>query len=261
MTNRPDAYKAASSRIYDYLIGGTDNYEVDRIAAHAFLDAHPNARNSARATRGFVLRAANFMAEQGIAQFLDIGAGIPTTPNVHQAVRSIRPDARVVYVDNDPIAIAKGQALRDTDGVITVEGDLRDPAGFLANPEVTGLLDFSRPVAVLTVAIWHFLPDDALVPAQAALREALAPGSLLAVSHAFTAALTAAQLRAVEALYRQTTNPVKGRSRAQIEALLDGFELVEPGLVPLHEWQPRPGDPYPEESPEALAGVGVLRPS
>lgn len=261
MTRTPDAYKASSARIYDYLLGGTDHYEVDRQAAEAFLAGVPNARNSARATRGFALRAARFMAEQGVRQFLDIGAGIPTTPNIHEIVRSVHPQARVVYVDNDAIAIAKGQALRDEPGVITVDGDLREPAGFLANPEVTGQLDFSRRVGVLTVAIWHFVSDDALDQAQLGLRESLAPGSFLALSHACTENIPLAQIRAGEALYKQTTNTVKARTRTRIAALLNGFHIVEPGLVTLHEWQPRPGDPYPEESPEALAGVGVLRPA
>ncbi|MFB4275680.1 SAM-dependent methyltransferase [Nonomuraea sp. MTCD27] len=259
MTKTFDASMPSASRIYDYLLGGTDNYECDRQAGEAFVTALPNARNSARATRGFALRAARYLAEQGFDQILDVGAGIPTTPNVHQIVHEVRPGARVVYVDNDPVAIAKGQALRDEDGVITVEGDLRAPASFLNNPGVRDMIDFSRPVGVLTVAVWHFVGDEHLAPAPAELRAALAPGSYLALSHACTENLTPAQIRAGEALYKRTTNPVKARSREQIEALLDGFALVEPGLVPLHEWRPRDGDPYPEESPEAFAGVGILR--
>ncbi|MFI7470555.1 SAM-dependent methyltransferase [Nonomuraea sp. NPDC049646] len=259
MKKTPDAYKASSARIYDYFLDGTDNYQVDREAAEQFLAAVPTARNSARATRGFVLRVARWMAEQGLTQFLDIGCGIPTTPNVHEVIWEVRPDARVVYVDNDRIVLAKGQALRDEPGVITVEGDLRNPAGIFADPEVRGMVDFSQPIGVLTVAVWHFLPDDALDAALAELRAGLPAGSWWAMSHACTESLTPAQVRAAEALYRQTTNPVRGRSRAEIHAMFDGFDLTEPGLVPLHEWRPRAGDPYPEPSPEALAGVGILR--
>lgn len=259
MTSVPEASKASSARIYDYFLGGRFNYEVDREAAREFLAALPTARASARATRGLVLRAARFMAEQGIDQIVDVGAGIPTTPNVHEIVHSVQPKARVVYVDNDPIAIAYGQALRDEDGVITVEGDLRAPASFLNNPDVRDMIDFSRPVGVLTVAVWHFIPDEYLASAQTELCSALTPGSYLALSHACTENLTPAQIRAGEALYKRTTNPVKARSREQIATLLDGFDIVEPGLVPLHEWRPREGDPYPEESPEAFAGVGIRR--
>jgi SAM-dependent methyltransferase len=259
MTSNPDALKASSARIYDYLLGGTENYAVDRDAAEMFLTALPNARNAARATRGFVLRAARFMAEQGISQFLDVGCGLPITPDVHEVVRSIHPDARVVYADNDPIVLATGQALRDEPGVVTVEGDLRKPAAMLANAELLDVLDLSKPLGVFTVAVWHFLPDDAFAQAPAELGAALAPGSYWALSHACVENLTSAQIKAGEALYKQTTNPVRARRKKQIKALLDGFELVPPGLVPLHEWHPQAGDPYPEPSAEALAAVGVLR--
>lgn len=254
-----DATVPSGARIYDYLLGGRRNFAVDREAAELFLKAVPNARKAARATRGFVLRAARFMAEQGITQFLDIGCGIPAEPDVHEIARQVHPDARVAYVDNDTIVIAEGQALRDEPGVITVEGDLRNPAAILTNPDVTGLLDLSKPVGVLTVAIWHFLPEETLHRAQAELREGLAAGSYLALSHACTKNLTAAQIAAGQALYRQTTNPVAARSPEEIGALLDGFTTVEPGLVSLHEWRPRDGDPYPEQSSEVLAGVGILR--
>jgi hypothetical protein len=254
-----DATVPSSARIYDHLLGGTDNYAVDREAAELFTAALPNARGSARATRGFVLRAARFMAKQGITQFLDIGCGIPTTPNVHEIVRQVHADARVVYVDNDPVVIAKGQALRDEPGVITVEGDLRNPAAIFGHPDVAERLDVSRPLGVLTVAVFHFLPDDALDRAQRELREGMPAGSHLALQHGSSENLTAAEVEASEALYAQTTNPVRARTREEIAALLDGFDLVEPGLVPLHEWRPQPGDPYPERSPEAFGCVGVLR--
>lgn len=256
---RPDALKASSARIYDYFLGGRDNYAVDREAAEALVAALPSVREGARATRGFVLRTARYMAGSGVRQFLDIGAGIPTRPNVHEIVRSVHPDARIVYVDNDPIAVAKGEALRDEPGVVTVPGDLRAPSVIFKNPKVTGLLDLSKPIGVLTVAVWHFVPEDDATSYQAQLRDALAAGSFLALSHACTEQLSAAEIKAGEALYAQTSNPVRARTRAQITALLDGFDLVEPGLVPLHEWHPHAGDPYPEQSLAALAGVGVLR--
>lgn len=259
MTSRPEASQASSARIYDYFLGGRDNYEVDRIAAEALVAALPNVCDGARATRGFVLRAARFMAEQGVTQFLDVGCGIPTEPNVHEVIRQVHPDARVAYVDNDPIVIARGQAMRDEPGVITAAGDLREPAAIFNDPEVTGLLDLSKPIGVLTVAVWHFVPEDDATSYQTQLRNALAPGSFLALSHACTEQLSAAEIKAGEALYRQTTNPVRARTRAQITALLDGFDLVEPGLVSLHKWHPHASDPYPEHSLAALAGVGVLR--
>lgn len=254
-----DATMASSARIYDHWLGGTDNYAVDREVAATFEAKMPDIPASARASRGFLLRAVRFMAEQGIRQFLDIGAGIPLAPNVHDIAREAHPEARVVCVDNDPIVLAKGDALRNEPGVITVEGDLRDPAAILAHPDVAGLLDFSKPVGVLTVAIWHFMPGDTLARFQAPLRESLASGSYLALTHACTQYLTAAQIEAGEALYAQTTNPVKARTREEVMTLFDGFEIVEPGLVPLHEWRPRAGDPFPEQSTVALAGVGILR--
>ncbi|UBU10067.1 SAM-dependent methyltransferase [Nonomuraea gerenzanensis] len=261
MTSTFDASLPSASRIYDYLLGGTDHYECDRQAGDAFVAAVPNARNAARATRGFALRAARYAAEQGYDQILDVGAGIPTTPNVHQVVHEVNPRAGVVYVDNDPVAIAKGKALRDEDGVITVNGDLRDPASFLLHPHVRGMLDFNRPIAVLTVAVWHFIRDDDTVArAHAELRDGLPAGSMLALSHGCTDYLSPAMVEAAEKLYGQTSNPMKARTTGEIMRLFDGFDLVEPGLVPLHEWHPREGDPYPEESAEALAAVGVLRP-
>jgi len=253
-----DASKPSSARIYDYFLGGCDHYAVDREAAKTFLLAVPNARNAARATRGFVLRSTRAIAEMGIRQFIDIGCGIPIYPNVHDIARRVVPDARVAYVDNDPIVLAKGRALRDEPGVVTVEGDLRKPAEIFANPEVTGLLDLDRPIGVLTIAVWHFLPEDDVYDHQARIRQALAPGSCLALSHACVDHVSQEEVEGGQAVYRQTTNPMRARTREEIAGLFEGFELIEPGLVPLSEWRPRTDDPYPERSLEALAGVGVL---
>ncbi|MFG1694170.1 SAM-dependent methyltransferase [Nonomuraea sp. NPDC049309] len=254
-----DASKPSSARIYDYFLGGCDHYAVDREAAKTFLLAVPNARNAARATRGFVLRSTRAIAEMGIRQFIDIGCGIPIYPNVHDIARKVNPDARVVYVDNDPIVLAKGRALRDEPGVVTVEGDLRKPAEIFANPEVTGLLDLNRPIGVLTIAVWHFLPEDEIYDYQAQIRQALAPGSCLALAHGCMDYATKEEVASAHALYQHTTNPMRVRTREEIARLFEGFELIEPGLVPLNDWRPRKDDPYPEKSTELIAGVGVLR--
>jgi hypothetical protein len=253
-----DATIPSSARIYNYWLGGDDHFSVDREVADTFMAAWPTVQASARVTRGFVQRATRFMAEAGVRQFVDIGCGIPITPNVHDIAREIHPDARAVYADNDPIVLAKGQALRDEPGVITIYGDLRDPAAIFTHPEVTSLLDLSQPVGVVTTAVWHFLTEDNIGDYQAQLREFMVPGSYLALSHGCNQYVPQSQIEAGEALFRHTTNPVRVRTREEITALMDGFTIVEPGLVLLGDWRPVDGDPYPEHAPEVIGGVGIL---
>jgi hypothetical protein len=255
----PDATVPSSARVYDYFLGGKTNYAPDREVADTWRAQFPEVVDAARANRGFTLRAARAMAETGITQIMDIGCGIPLHPNVHDVVRAVNPDTRVVYVDNDPTVLSYSLALRDKPGVITVEGDLRKPADIFTHPEVAGLLDLSRPVGVLTVAIWHFVPEDEAYDYQAQLREAMPPGSYLGLAHACLDSCTPAEVAAVEKLYKQTTTPVRARNRAAIMNLFDGFDLLEPGLVAPGDWRPRDGDPYPEREKKALAGVGVRR--
>ncbi|MFI6183573.1 SAM-dependent methyltransferase [Nonomuraea sp. NPDC051191] len=243
----------SSARIYNYLLGGTDNHPVDRQAAEAFKTRLPTIEAAARANRGFVLRAARAMAEAGVRQFLDIGCGLPIEPSVHGVVREVHPDARVVRVDNDPEIAPARQALADAP---TVFGDLRDPAAILNDPVVTGLVDFGEPVGVITVAVWHFVPEDEAVEYAATLRAGLASGSHLAISHVCADTVPEPAQGAGKAVYARTANPVRARTEAEIRAFFDGFTLLDPGLVPLGDWRPYGGDPYPEHATESLAGVG-----
>jgi hypothetical protein len=228
--------------MYDYYLGGKDNFEADRAAAEKVLALIPGLRRSALENRRFLRRVVQFLADEaGISQFLDIGAGLPTQGAVHEVAREVNPAARVVYADYDPVVVRHGQALLAVaDRSIMVQGDLRRPAGLLALPEVRAHLDFGKPVAVLLFAVLHFLPDDA-DPAGvvACLRDSLAPGSYLALSHVSGDFVPdkAAVDRAL-AVYAQASEPMWPRSRARILGFFDGFDLVPPGLVPKHEWRP-----------------------
>jgi len=245
------------ARIYDYLLGGKDHFPADRTAAEEILAAVPQARAGARENRAFLGRAVRYLAaEAGIRQFLDIGTGLPTQGNVHQIAQAIAPDAPVVYVDNDPVVHAHAAALLAGGHTVAVLGDLRQPEAILAHPEVRRVLDFGRPVAVLLVAILHFVRDEE-DPAGivARLRDGLAPGSYLVVSHA-TADFHPEVAAKVTAVYEQATAPLVLRSRDQIGRLFDGFELVAPGLVQPAAWRPDGEGPASPGAGGFHAGVG-----
>ena len=181
-----DTGKANSARVYDWWLGGDHNFRADQDAARAMIAVEPNARAIARANRAFLGRAVRFLAEAGIRQFLDIGSGIPTQNNVHQVAEAAAPGIRVLYADVDDVAVAHSKLILDGNAnAAVIQGDLRDPASILADPETQLLLDFTRPVALLLVAVLHFVAD-AENPEQlvATLRDALPPGSYLVVSHA-----------------------------------------------------------------------------
>jgi SAM-dependent methyltransferase len=249
------------ARIYDYMLGGKDHFASDQAAAEAMIAANPGAPGTARANRAFLGRAVRFLAEEaGIRQFLDLGTGLPTQHNVHEVAQAVSPDARVVYVDYDPVVVVHGRALLATTGAVTVvEGDLRRPDEILAHPETRRLIDFDQPVAVLLVAILHFIPDEE-DPAGivARLRDAMAPGSHLVVSH--TANESPAEvMAAAQQGFRLAGAPLTPRTRAQIEGLFDGFELVEPGLVEVSQWRPEtPQTATAGKSPWTIVG-GVGR--
>ncbi len=221
------------ARIYDALLGGKDNFPADRAAVEEILAAAPQARQGARENRAFLHRAVRFLAaEAGIRQFLDIGTGLPTQGNVHQVAQATAPDARVVYADHDPVVHAHANALlADHTTTIAVLADLRAPEMILGHPEVRRVLDFAQPVALLLVAVLHFVRDEedpaGLV---ARLREAMAPGSFLVVSHA-TADFHPEVAAKVTDVYRRASAPLVLRSRNQIARLFDGFDLLAPGLV------------------------------
>jgi len=251
------------ARIYDYLLGGKDNFAVDRAAAEKILEHAPNAKEAAQANRRFLIRAVEYLADQGIRQFLDIGAGLPTQENVHEVALRKAPGSRIVYVDNDPIVLAHARALLACDAqTIAVAGDLREPESILDNPEVTAHLDFNEPVGLLLVSILHFIPDEAAYPAVAKLRDRLAPGSHLVISHVSAGDLDERTLEKGRRIYTQSQAGVAvPRSREDIARFFDGFELVEPGLVRIREWRPRKDEVIMPGLPGVggFAGVGVLR--
>jgi SAM-dependent methyltransferase len=258
---RIDTGTANPARIYDYLLGGKDNYPADRQAAEAILAVAPQARQGAAENRAFLQRAIGYLAEAGIRQFLDIGTGLPTRGNVHEVAKQVTPDARVAYVDNDPVVHTHASALlADNHTTVAVLADLRDPDAILDHPTVRAVVDLTRPVAVLLVAVLHFLPDhDDPARIVARLRQAMAPGSFLVISHA-TADFHPELAAKVTKIYRQASAPLVPRSRSQIQRLFDGFDLVEPGLVQPAAWRP---DGEGSGSPSAggfYAGVGRTGP-
>jgi SAM-dependent methyltransferase len=246
------------ARIYDYLLGGKDNFEADRAAAGKILAAIPGGSGPARMNRAFLGRAVHYLAaERGIRQFLDIGSGLPTASNVHEIAQKASPVARVVYVDNDPVVVLHAQAiLADrAKGVAAVRGDLRDPAGITTSPHVLELIDFSQPVAVLLFAILHFVPDaDGPRALLASFRDVMAPGSALALSHVSDENVDEEAGRAARAVYQGASAPITPRSRAQIEGFFDGFDVLPPGVVGISHW---PGPDPDSAAPLFYGGVAV----
>ncbi|MGR6922014.1 SAM-dependent methyltransferase [[Actinomadura] parvosata] len=229
------------ARMYDYYLGGKDNFPADRAAAEKIISIVPEVRETARDNRAFIGKAVRLMAEQGVRQFLDIGAGLPTQENVHEVAQRIVPDARVVYVDNDPIVLTHARALlADNPGTLAVRGDITDPAAILNDPDVTGHLDFGRPVGLLISAVLHFVPGDQLTgDIVKALRAPLAPGSHLLISHFYAPDTGDPKVRAGQQVYKATKpGALIARSLRQIAAYFDGLTLLEPGLVPVKSWRP-----------------------
>jgi hypothetical protein len=236
-----DTGKASIARVYDYILGGTHNVPADREAARALIAVQPDVPGIARANREFLARAVRFLAAAGIRQFLDIGSGIPTRGNVHEIAQQAAPGSRVAYVDIDPVAVAHSRSiLAGQPGAGVVQADLRQPEAILASADVRRLIDFGRPVGLLLGSVLHFLPD-AEEPWRlvGTLRDALAPGSYLVISHATSEGLPDADQAAIAEAYQTRVETEGGlRSRAGVGRFFDGFRLVDPGLVLITEWRP-----------------------
>jgi hypothetical protein len=256
------------ARIYDYFLGGKDNFPADRDVADQVLAIAPVARDVVEDNRAFLRRVVEFLThEAGIRQFIDLGSGLPTQGNVHEIAQTIAPDARVVYVDNDAMVVTHSRALLAGNNTIAIEADLREPGAILGHPEVRELLDFDQPIALLLMAILHFIPDqEDPLGIVARFRDSLPAGSYLAISHgsrdiparADMSPEAMAEMGAkVERLYQLTTNTLTTRTRAQVERFFDGFELVEPGLVAIQQW--RPDDRHPRLPGGFFGGVGRKR--
>ncbi|WP_245681856.1 SAM-dependent methyltransferase [Actinomadura kijaniata] len=247
-------------RMYDYLLGGKDNYAVDREAVAEVVRHAPDTPFMARENRAFLRRAVRFLAQSGIRQFIDLGSGLPTQGNVHEIAHQVAPDARVVYVDVEPIVLTHGRALLANKPEVTViQGDIRRIDEILGDPELGRLIDFDQPVAVLMLAVLHFIDDEYDPPGIVArIRAAMAPGSYLAVSHVTGDFDTDSRVQDAAAAYEKATNQITLRSRAQVLRLFDDLELVEPGLTTLSMWRPDPGATVPlgAERQWCYAGVG-----
>ncbi|BCL30511.1 SAM-dependent methyltransferase [Streptomyces aurantiacus] len=251
-----DTSRPHPARIYDYLLGGKDNYEADQQAADKLAAVAPEVWIGVRANRAFLRRAVRYIVGSGVRQILDIGTGLPTSPNVHEIAQEVAQDVRVAYVDNDPIVKAHADALLSQFGATSIVlADLRDPQAIVDHPDVRRVIDFDEPVAVLLVAIFHFI-TEAENPGQiiSTLRDALPKGSYLVLSHATG---DFADRSDAQAVYNNATATMNLRSRAEVERLFDGFELIEPGLTQVPFW--RPDAPPPDRSGEIGFYGGVAR--
>ncbi|MFC5061761.1 SAM-dependent methyltransferase [Actinomycetospora atypica] len=249
-----DFERANAARMYDYMLGGAHNFEVDRAMVAAAVAANPGIVTAARANRDFLGRVVQRCVELGVDQFLDLGSGVPTAGNVHEIAQRHDPHARVAYVDFEPVAVAHAtELIGGLDTVSITRADIRDPGSVLRAPGVAGLLDFSRPVALLAMTILHFVDDDA-AGLLGRYRRALVPGSVVALSHASDDQDDPAvgdAMRAGAETYRSSATPITLRSRAELRALLDGLDLAEPGIVDVTDW------PGPSAAPP-VGGYGAF---
>ncbi|QLY27639.1 SAM-dependent methyltransferase [Nocardia huaxiensis] len=256
-----DMTQASPARMYDALLGGSHNFEIDRRAAEMGKSLVPDLPRVALSNRAFLRRAVRFLADAGVRQFLDVGSGIPTAGNVHEVAQEIDPSIRVLYVDIDPVAVAHARAiLAGNDRATAVEADLRKPADLLERVRETGLIDFEQPVGVLMFAVLHLLGDeDRPGEVVSALHAAVPSGSWLALSHltSSTRPEDAAKLGANAA--NESKIGIHFRAQDAITAFFDGWDLVEPGVVELPSWRPETGDDTYETQGRSLGLAGVAR--
>jgi O-methyltransferase involved in polyketide biosynthesis len=254
-----DPTRPNAARIYDYLLGGKDHFAADRDAAAQLARALPQAALLARANRAFLAAAVRYVAGRGIDQYVDIGAGLPTSPNVHECARPAVPGARAVYVDNDPVVVCHARALLATDDhVRVISADVRKYESILSAPELDGFIDLARPVCVLFVSMLHFLPVSEADAAVAAFRERMAAGSYLVISVGTGNDPSIPVRDQIQAAYGSGT-VLTGRSAAEVAACFGDFELVPPGIVPVTEWPAdKPGAPNRSRLPPAAMTAGML---
>jgi SAM-dependent methyltransferase len=254
--NRPNA-----ARIYDYALGGSHNFAVDREFADQMWAATGYTPLGYQLNRSFLRRSVRFMLDAGIDQFLDLGSGIPTVGNVHEIAQQAKPDARVVYVDSEPVAFAHARYLLNGNTNATIlHADLRDVDAVLSDPDTVRLLDFSRPIGLLMVAILHFVPgSDDPAGIVRRYRAALRGGGYLALSHFTADGDQRGNVEDSKQWYQQTATPVLTRTADQIRTILDNAELVPPGLVWTPDWRAEPGDLIPEPIEDAALYAAVAR--
>jgi hypothetical protein len=255
-----DLTKPSAARMYDYLLGGNHNFEVDRELVERIMEFQPEVKRLAILNRSFLRRAVLFMLDNGIRQFLDLGSGIPTVGNVHEIAQAVDPASRVLYVDNEYVAVAHSQLiLEGNENAVMLHADVTRPGLVLQAPLTTGMLDFDQPVGLLAVTLGHYILDEQEpVGMFAAFRDAVPSGSLLAITH-LTDDLEAIQGEALRQQMTQTQNNIRLRSRSEVLELFGDFEFVEPGLVTTSAWRPERGGQLPDDA--ALDGLyaGVAR--
>ncbi|GAA4839599.1 SAM-dependent methyltransferase [Saccharopolyspora rosea] len=255
-----DTTAANPARMYDHALGGVHNFAADREHFARILREDPDARLVVAANRALLRRAVRYCMRQGIDQFLDLGSGIPTVGNVHEAAHQLDPRSRVVYVDNEPVTVAHTRRLlRETDNAAMVDADLRAPESVLRAAETRRLLDPDRPLALLMVAVLHWVTDAEMPGLLHRYTDVLAPGSHLVISH-LTDDYRPGLMRRVGRLFEETRAPLVYRSRTEVADLFDGFDLVPPGVVHSADWQAQPYErlPAPERS-KTWAAVGRKR--
>lgn len=255
-----DLDRPSAARVYDYYLGGFHNFPADREMAREAIRMWPELPLMMRANRAFLRRAVRFAVSQGVTQFLDIGSGIPTVGNSHEVARQMDPSARVAYVDVDPVAVVHSRAILAHDPATAVlQADLREPDRIVEDSSVRSLIDFDRPVAILLVAVLHFVADlDDPGAVIARLHDSVPPGSLLVISHASQdgqPALADSHQR----LYSRTPTPMTMRSLTEITSLFGAFALVEPGVVPIERWRPETDAEVADTSKRTVgfAGIGL----
>ena len=256
-----DTTRPSAARMYDYYLGGFHNFEVDRQAADQLLKIYPQVRDSAVANRAFMRRAVRFMVSQGIDQFLDLGSGIPTAGNVHEIAQAVNPDARVVYVDIDPVAVAHGQAiLEDNENATVIQADARNVESIINHPDAQRLLDFTKPIGILAIAFLHFIEDEGVQKILSAMHSLAVSGSYLAITHSSDGEEFGPEaqrvIRMVQEIYAKSQNPLFFRKLSAIEAMFNGWRLVEPGLVTLPLWRPDDEESLEEEVQRASGWYG-----
>ena len=258
--NEANLERPSAARIYDYLLGGFHNFDVDRAAAQRITEVLPEMPLFMRANRAFLRRVVRFLTDQGIDQFLDLGSGIPTVGNVHESAQQANPSASVVYVDNEPVAVTHSRTiLQDNSEATVIQADLRQPEAILGHPETRRLLDFNKPTAVLLLSVLLFVTDDEeAYRVVRSVRDALVPGSFIAISHPTPDETPPEQAEKAEKLYSAIGTPVRVRSYNEVERFFEGLELLEPGLVFIPLWRPEGPDDLFLENPELSGYYGGI---
>jgi hypothetical protein len=256
--SEPDVTHPNAARMYDYFLGGFHNFAADREAAEAAERAFPGVRAAARANRDFVRRAVRFMLAEGVRQFLDLGSGIPTVGNVHEIAQATAPDAHVVYVDNEPVAVKVSQRLlAETPHAVMLRADIRNPDAVLGASQLRETLDLSRPVGLVMASVLPYVPDaddpDGLVARYVA---ALAKGSYVLIAHGSMDEFEHDDTRDVYGVYNKTTTPLTSRRYARIRSWFDGLDVVDPGVVVVTDWRPDQATPQEQLRLPHYGGVG-----